>query len=137
MNRVYLMGRLGDHPEIRYTLQGTPVAHFRIATNEVYTHNGQKEIHTEWHRIVAFGKLAELCGMHLQKGSKVFIEGRLRSRTFEDRQGQKKKITEIWAIQILFLDSRSKFDADVADVKEKTGKIIDTFLPMLEEDLPF
>lgn len=129
MNKVFLLGRLGDHPEIRYTLNGTPVAHFSLATNEIYSQNGEKEVHTEWHRIVAWGKLAEQCGLYLNKGSKVFIEGKLRTRSFETRQGQIKKITEIWAEKIVFLDP----------VRHNTQehKTNDAYPFREDEDIPF
>ncbi len=133
MNKVILLGRLGDDPEIRYTLNGTPVAHFSLATNEFYYQNDKRELHTEWHRIVVFGKLAEQCGLYLNKGSKVFIEGKLRTRSFETRQGQIKKITEIWAEKIIFLDPVKHNTQD-----HSTND--DTSLPYPfreDEDIPF
>lgn len=133
MNKVFLLGRLGHDPEIRYTLNGTPVAQFRLATNEIYSQNGEKEVYTEWHHIVVFGKQAELCGLYLRKGSKVFIEGKLRTRSFETRQGQIKKITEIWAEKIIFLDPVKHNTQD-----HSTND--DTSLPYPfreDEDIPF
>lgn len=133
MNKVLLLGRLGDNPEIRYTLNGTPVAHFNLATNEFYYQNDNRELHTEWHRIVVFGKLAEQCGLYLNKGSKVFIEGKLRTRSFETRQGQIRKITEIWAEKIVFLDP-VKHNTQVHNTND------DTSLPyplINDEDIPF
>jgi single-strand DNA-binding protein len=106
VNKVILIGRLGADPEIRYTLDGKPVASFRIATNEVIVRNGEKETLTEWHRIVAFGRLAEICGELLTKGSQVYIEGKLRTRKFEDRQGIQRYITEVVVQNLQILDKK-------------------------------
>ena len=92
INKVILIGRLGADPEIRYTLDGRPVASFRVATNEVIVKNGEKEVLTEWHRIVAFGRLAEICGEYLSKGRQVYIEGKLRTRSWTDKNGDKRFI---------------------------------------------
>jgi single-strand DNA-binding protein len=86
INKVILIGRLGADPELRYTLEGKPVMTIRIATNEVIIRqNGDKETHTEWHRIVAFGKLAETCAEYLETGSQIYVEGSLRYRKVLDR----------------------------------------------------
>ncbi len=106
INKVILIGRLGADPEIRYTLDGKPVASFRIATNEVIVKNGEKETITEWHRIVAFGRLAEICGEYLNKGTQVYIEGKLRTRKYEDRQGIVRYVTEIIANNMRILDNK-------------------------------
>jgi len=106
LNKVILVGRLGADPEIRYTLEGKPVASFRIATNEVIVKNGQKEVLTEWHRIVAFGRLAEICGEYLSKGTQVLIEGKLRTRKYEDRQGIQRFVTEIVAQNMRILERK-------------------------------
>jgi len=146
INKVILIGRLGADPEIRYTLDGRPVAIFRIATNEVRIRNGEKEILTEWHRIVAFGRLAEICGEYLSKGSQVYIEGRLRTRKFEDRQGIQRYITEIVANTLQILGKKSQTDLESKEVSsEPTSKsfveeknleeIEDSLLD--EEDIPF
>ncbi|RKX60915.1 MAG: single-stranded DNA-binding protein [Thermodesulfobacteriota bacterium] len=108
LNKVILIGRLGADPEIRYTLDGKPVASFRIATNEVIIKNGEKEIHTEWHRIVAFGRLAEICGEYLNKGTQVYIEGKLRTRKYEDKQGIVRYVTEIFADNMKILGKKSE-----------------------------
>lgn len=97
MNKVFLLGRVGVEPEIRYTLDGKPVATFIIATEE-------GEGHTEWLRIVAFGRLAEVCGAHLSKGMKVFIEGKLHYREYENREGQRRYVTEILAQSLQILE---------------------------------
>ena len=107
VNKVILIGNLGADPEIRYTQTGTPVANFRIATTEVWKkQDGSKEEQTEWHRIVAFKRLAEICGEYLAKGSKVYIEGKLQTRKWEDRDGNTRYTTEIVAREMKMLTSR-------------------------------
>jgi single-strand DNA-binding protein len=96
VNKVILVGNLGRDPELKYTPSGTAVANFTIATNENWKDkDGQKQEHTEWHRVVAFGKLAEICGEHLRKGKQVYVEGAIRSRTYKDREGAEKTAMEI------------------------------------------
>ncbi len=107
VNKVILVGNLGADPELRYTPSGQPVANFRIATSESWTDKqGQKQERTEWHRIVAWGKLAELCGEYLKKGRQVYIEGKLQTRQWEDRDKNKRFTTEIQAREITFLGGR-------------------------------
>ncbi len=107
VNKVILIGNLGADPEIRYTQTGTPVASFRIATTEVWKkQDGSKEEQTEWHRIVAFKRLAEICGEYLSKGSKVYIEGKLRTNKWEDRDGNTRYTTEIIAREMKILTPR-------------------------------
>ena len=108
VNRVILVGRLGKDPEIRSTPGGTSVAKFTIATDEKFTdRQGEKQERTEWHNIVAWGKLAEICGQYLRKGKLVFIEGSLRTDSWEDKEsGQKKYRTEIVAQNMQMLDRR-------------------------------
>ena len=96
VNKVILLGNLGADPELRYTNSGTAVANFRIATNERWNDkNGEAQERTEWHNIVAWGKLAEICGKYLKKGRTVYIEGRLQTRSWEDQSGNKRYTTEI------------------------------------------
>jgi len=104
VNKVILIGRLGADPEIRYTPSGAEVATFRMATSEAWTNkNGEKEERTEWHRIVAWRGLAKICGEYLSKGKLVYIEGRLRTRNWEDRDGNKRTVTEIEATEMKML----------------------------------
>lgn len=106
VNKVILIGRLGADPEIRYTPSGAPVATFRIATSEAWTNkDGQKEERTEWHRVVAWRKLAEISSEYLSKGKQVYIEGKLQTRSWEDREGRKRWTTEIVAINMQMLGS--------------------------------
>ena len=109
VNKVILIGNLGADPEVRYTPGGQPVANFRIATSENWVDKqGQKQERTEWHRIVAWGKLAELCGEYLAKGRQVFVEGKLQTRQWDDRDGNKRYTTEIQAREITFLGGRGE-----------------------------
>jgi single-strand DNA-binding protein len=105
VNKVILVGNLGGDPEIRYTPGGQAVANFNIATNEKWTNksNGQPEERTEWHRLVAWGKLAELSRDYLSKGKTIYVEGRLQTRKWEDKQGQTKYTTEVVVQSIQFL----------------------------------
>jgi single-strand DNA-binding protein len=104
VNKVILVGNLGSDPELRHTPSGTPVANFRMATNEVFTNReGKREERTEWHRIVAFGRLAEICGQYLKKGRQVYVEGRLRTRDWEDQSGNRRFTTEVTATQMVML----------------------------------
>lgn len=104
VNKVILVGRLGADPEIKSVSSGQNVARFNVATSENWTdREGQKQERTEWHRIVVWGKLADLCGKYLAKGRQVYVEGRLQTRQWEDQQGQKRYTTEIVATTIQFL----------------------------------
>jgi single-strand DNA-binding protein len=107
MNKVILIGNLGANPEIRQTQGGQSVANLRIATTERYTdRNGQKQEQTEWHRVVVFGKQAEIVGQYLTKGRKVAVEGRIQTRQWQDQQGQKRYSTEVVAMHVEFVDGR-------------------------------
>jgi single-strand DNA-binding protein len=104
VNKVILVGRLGQNPEVRYTPSGAAVANFSIATNESWTDkSGQKQERTEWHRIVVWGKLAELCSQYLSKGRQAYVEGRLQTRQWQDKDGQTKYTTEVQAQTVQFL----------------------------------
>ena len=106
VNKVILIGNLGADPEVRYTPGGTAVANFRIATNEVWNDkNGQRQERTEWHRIVVWGKTAENCGEYLAKGRPVYIEGKLQTREWTDKENRKNYTTEVVANQVTFLGS--------------------------------
>lgn len=97
VNRVFLIGHLGKDPEVRYTPSGSAVANFSVATSEEWKKDGQKQERTEWHNIVAWRRLGEICGEYLHKGSQVYIEGKLQTRAWEDREGKKRYTTEIVA----------------------------------------
>jgi len=109
INKVILIGNLGRDPEVRYTPSGTAVANFSIATTENWTNkDGEKESHTEWHRIVAWGRLGEICGEYLAKGRQVYIEGRIRTNEWEDPEGNKRQTKEIVATTMQMLGSRAQ-----------------------------
>lgn len=107
-NKAILIGRLGRDPEVRYTTSGTAVTDFSVATNEVWTdQNGERQERTEWHRIVVWRRLAEICEKYLRKGSLVMIEGRIQTREWDDRDGNRRRTTEIRAFGMKMLDSRT------------------------------
>lgn len=104
VNKVIIVGRLGADPEIKTLSSGQSVANFNLATGETWVDKeGKKQEKTEWHRVVVWGRLAEICGQHLSKGRQVFIEGKLQTRSWEDQQGQKRYTTEIVASNVQFL----------------------------------
>lgn len=108
VNKVILVGRLGRDPETRYTGSGQAVANFTMATDSTYKDRaGERQKRTEWHRIVAWGKLAEICQQYLKKGSQIYVEGRLQTREWEDKSGQKRSTTEIVASDMRMLGSRA------------------------------
>ena len=107
VNKVILIGNLGRDPELRYTQGGQAVTNFTLATNERFSNReGEKQERTEWHRIVAWARTAELCAQYLSKGRTVYIEGRLQTREWEDKEGQKRRTTEIVANTVQFLGGR-------------------------------
>lgn len=107
INKVILIGNLGADPEVRYSQSGDAITTFRIATTEVWKkQDGGKEEQTEWHRIVAFKRLGEICGEYLSKGSKVYIEGRIQTRKWQDKDGNDRFITEIVAREMKMLSPR-------------------------------
>jgi single-strand DNA-binding protein len=104
VNRVFLVGNLGRDPEVKYTQNGTAVANLSVATNEVWTDKtGQKQEKTEWHRVVVWGKQAQVLGEHLSKGKQIYVEGSLQTRSWDDRDGNKRYTTEIRAMRVLML----------------------------------
>jgi single-strand DNA-binding protein len=106
INKVIIVGNLTRDPEMKYTPNGRAVANFGVATNRRWTSNGEPKEETEFHNVVAWGKLAEICSQLLKKGRKVYIEGRLRTRSWEDQQGAKHYRTEIVALDMVVLDKR-------------------------------
>ena len=110
INKVILIGNLGRDPELRYTPNGVAIANFSIATSEEWKDKdtGEKQERTEWHRIVAWRRLGEICGEYLHKGSQVYIEGRLQTREWEDRDGNKRYTTEIVAQNMQMLGRPSR-----------------------------
>jgi single-strand DNA-binding protein len=136
VNKAILIGRLGADPELRYTTDGTSVATFNMATTETWKDkNGNKQEKTEWHRIVAWRRLGEIAGEYLKKGRLVYIEGRIRSREYDAKDGTKKKVFEIEATDMKMLPSGTASDRDEKTTsgfkKEHTE---DGFVPEVEED---
>ena len=109
VNKVILVGRLGNDPETKYMPSGGAVVNISVATNEAWTdkNTGQKQERTEWHRVVAFNRLAEIMGQYLRKGAQVYIEGKLQTRKWQDQNGQDRYTTEILANEMQMLDSRN------------------------------
>lgn len=126
VNRVTLVGHLGSDPEVKFSNAGLAIANIRLATNETTGKGDDKKDHVEWHRITAFGKLAEICGKFLVKGSQAYFEGRLQTRQWEDRDGNKRYTTEIIADKMVMLGGKSESTAAPAP---------DTKPP--EDDVPF
>ncbi len=111
VNKVILLGRLGADPQLRYTPSGRAVVNFSIATNQVWKdQEGKQQEKTEWHRVVAWAKLAEIIGEWLKKGSNCYIEGRLQTRSYEDTSGVKKYITEVVATDLEMIGGGAKKD---------------------------
>jgi single-strand DNA-binding protein len=108
VNKVILIGNVGSDPELKYTTNGAGVSNFSVATNETWMdkNTNERQERTEWHRIVAWGRLAEICNQYLRKGSKVYIEGRLQTRSWEGQDGQKRYTTEVVAGEMQMLDTR-------------------------------
>ena len=108
VNRVILVGHLGGDPEMRYTSSGTPVTNFSLATNERWNNqDGERQERTEWHKIVTWSKLAEISNQYLTKGQLVFIEGRIQTREWDDKDGNKRRTTEIVASEMRMMSPRS------------------------------
>jgi single-strand DNA-binding protein len=146
VNKVILIGNLGRDPEIRYMPSGDPMANISLATTENWKDkSGEKQEKTEWHRVVMFGKVAEIAGEYLKKGSQAYFEGRVQTRKWTDKEGQDRYTTEIVADRMQMLGSRSggsarpmpeEEDAAPAGKPAATGKQGGGFDDM-EDDIPF
>jgi single-strand DNA-binding protein len=138
VNKVILIGHLGADPEVRYTQSGTAVANMRLATSDSYNDKstGERVEKTEWHRIVAWSKLAEIVGQYMTKGRQLYVEGQLQTRQWEDKEGNTRYTTEIRANEIVMLGGRgsgggsqdSSGDTEYAPVGGHSGE---------DDDLPF
>jgi single-strand DNA-binding protein len=144
INKVILVGRLGRDPEVRYTPDGTAVANFSIATSDEWKdkQTGEKRERTEWHRIVVWRRLAEICGEYLSKGRQVYVEGKLQTRSWE-QDGVTKYTTEIIASDIQFLGGREPMDAPRSSAPA-SGPVKDQGYPEpsypqepADDDIPF
>ena len=145
VNKVILIGNLGKDPELRYTPSGQPVATFSLATTERWTdRNGQRQDRTEWHTVVAWGKLGELVNQYLKKGRSAYIEGRITTRSWDDKDGNKRYKTEIVASTVQFLGSTgssggspdSSMDQSVPEYDMRGGPGPEP-MNVPEDDLPF
>ena len=144
VNKVILIGNLGKDPELRYTPSGQPVASFSLATSERWNDkNGQRQERTEWHNIVAWGKLAELSNQYLKKGRSAYIEGRINTRSWDDKDGNKKYRTEIVATQIQFLSGGQGGESSAGRESAQASSTPAPDIPppetgsSVEEELPF
>ena len=139
INKVILVGRLGKDPEMRHTQNGTSVCQLNVATSENWVKDGQKQERTEWHRIVCWSKLAEICNEYLKKGRQVYVEGRIQTRAWDDKEGNKRYTTEIVASTVQFLGtSGGRSDASSDDLPVDPGAAEgDTQDTAQDDDIPF
>ena len=152
VNKVIIIGNLGSEPELRHTPSNVPVANFSVATNESWVNkDGMREERTEWHRIVAWRRLAEICSEYLHKGTQVYIEGRIQTRQWEDQNGQKRYQTEIVADEMVILGGRPgegmpsgappySDDEPIQSSRRQADDNYDDFQPPegeADDDLPF
>lgn len=138
VNKAILIGRLGKDPEVRRTTSGSPVARFSLATNEVWTDkNGEKQERTEWHNIVAWSKLAEICEQYLSKGKLVYIEGRIQTREYDDRDGNKRRITEIVASDMKMLGARGDERDVLSEATNGRASAEPSEPTITDSDIPF
>lgn len=145
LNKAMIIGRLGQDPDVRYTQSNTAVANMSIATSERYKDkSGEWKETTEWHRVVAWGRTAEICQEYLKKGSLVYIEGPIQTRQWEDKEGQTRYTTEIKALQMTMLDSKKDNAGQAAAPPQgkasepvNSSTDLDEKFDDFEDDLPF
>lgn len=145
VNKVIIIGNLGGDPELRHTVSNIPVVNFTVATNENWVNkDGVREERTEWHRVVAWRRLAEICHEYLRKGTQVYIEGKLQTRSWEDQSGQKRFMTEVVADEMVILGPRGgeagkQADEGFSSESPPGDSEIGEFQPPAEsgDDLPF
>ena len=150
LNKAMIIGNLGADPEVRYTQSNTAIANFNVATSEKYKDsNGDMKETTEWHKIVCWGRLAEIAQQYLRKGNPVYIEGTIQTRQWEDKEGQKRYVTEIKALALQLLSSRQdagsemsqssgyQRSAPTAAPASKSGVVVNDDFNDMDDDLPF
>lgn len=149
INKVILIGNLGNDPDVRYTSGGSPIANISLATSDSWRdkETGDTQERTEWHRVVFFSRLAEIVSEYLRKGSKVYIEGRLQTRKWQDRDGNDRYTTEIVANEMQMLDSRGASDGSAAtpparkpaapDAPAQQGNPAGDGSEFVDDDIPF
>jgi single-strand DNA-binding protein len=135
VNKVILIGNCGQDPELKYMPNGNAVANVTVATSESWKdkNTGEQQTKTEWHRVVFFRRLAEIVGEYVKKGSKIYIEGKLQTRKWQDKDGQDRYTTEIVADQMQMLDSRSGASSAPSDAPHSAPMLDDGF----DYDIPF
>lgn len=139
VNKVILVGRLGKDPEMRYTSGGSPVTHFSLATDESWKdQSGERQKRTEWHNIVVWNKLAETCSQYLSKGKMVYIEGRIQTREWDDKDGNKRRTTEIVASDMKMLEKKPEGAPMGESVGERPTPAAKPMEPgITDDDIPF
>lgn len=144
LNKAMIIGRLGQDPDVRYTQSNTAVANLSVATSERFKDSsGEWQERTEWHRVVAWGRLAEICQEYLKKGSQVYIEGPIQTRKWEDKEGQTRYTTEIKALTMTMLDSKGDNTDGQTPAKPQGGKPVSSNVDLndnfdeIDDDLPF
>ena len=137
INKVILVGHLGKDPEVRHLEGGVAVASFPLATSETFNKDGRKVEQTEWHNIVMWRGLAEVAAKYLQKGKLVYIEGKIRTRSFEDKEGVKKYTTEIVADNFTMLGRKSDFEETGSRTGIRSDNGVTDFGAAADDDLPF
>lgn len=143
LNKAMIIGRLGQDPDVRYTQSNTAVANLSIATSERYKDKqGEWKENTEWHRVVAWGRLAEICQEYLKKGSQVYIEGPIQTRKWEDKEGQTRYTTEIKALTMTMLDSKGDREGNVPPKPDNSQPVssnvdLNENFDDIDDDLPF
>ena len=144
LNKAMIIGRLGQDPDVRYTQSNTAVANLSVATSERYKDkSGEWKENTEWHRVVAWGRLAEICQEYLKKGSQVYIEGPIQTRSWEDKDGQTKYTTEIKALTMTMLDSKGSGGGGNVPEKPQNAQPVSSNVDLndnfddIDDDLPF
>lgn len=131
LNKAIIIGHLGKDPETRYLPGGEAVCNFTVATSETWKDKttGEKKEQTEWHRVSAFGKLAEICSQYLKKGSLVYVEGRIQTRKWQDKEGQDRYTTEIKADGMKMLGSKGASEGSLVEIPLKDAPIRDGIVP--------
>ena len=138
VNKAILIGNLGKDPEVRFTANGKAVARFSIATSEVWNDaEGNRQERTEWHNIVVWGKQGESCGQYLAKGRQVYVEGSIRSRSYDDKSGNKRYITEIVAQRVRFLGGGGGTRVPMEPESEPAAEPPSGQPPPADDDIPF
>jgi len=139
VNKVILIGNLGQDPTLRYPGSGSAVCNMRVATNETYTNSdGERVDQTEWHTVVAWGRLAEICSEYLKTGSQVYFEGSLQTRSWEDRDGNKRQTTQVKAWKMVLLGRKAGQNGRSAEQSRRSGDASNGTLPNPDrEEMPF